>query len=533
MMNDVSILGGVSQGERSLFAKADPGPLLSDSNTIIAEATGALTQVSLVAPIILHKSGSVPVITNDAPSGGFPVGTTIVTWTATDAAGNSATISQNVRIVDTTPPTIIAPRDGLHYVDEGTEFAVVALGSPDVTDIADASPVITNDAPSGGFPVGTTIVTWTATDAAGNSAVAQQSVTLEVGDPDPGESIPWGEYHGVNFVTGVLRQGEFAPSPTRFSIPTADIPEYLDIARDNGFNMLRVVVYQESYEGHKQAFLTELEYVVSEANKRDLDVWIDNHQWRIGGSAYTDSIGMPASYLTGYDIAGKPCSYDNSCKDGETTDPDAVHFWRDLWTNDLRSGIDAWDATADYLKAIVDRIDHYPNVIGYEILNEPQTTRVEDYTNMGEFNTYIAKELRKVTAKDIFYCRDNGVVSPSVNEGWTQGGRNVERAKLIPQGVSGLVYDDHVYSLDRLDNYVADGKVARANRADIRTIAGEWSSPNNKESFLTTFSNAGIASTYWAFGCFGCQINNSLVNDGLKLNPAGLGYRDAIEQVYD
>ncbi|HEY7734724.1 MAG TPA: cellulase family glycosylhydrolase, partial [Nitrososphaera sp.] len=409
----------------------------------------------------------------------------------------------------------------------------VALGSPDVTDIADASPVITNDAPSGGFPVGTTIVTWTATDAAGNSAVAQQSVTLEVGDPDPGESIPWGEYHGVNFVTGVLRQGEFAPSPTRFSIPTADIPEYLDIARDNGFNMLRVVVYQESYEGHKQAFLTELEYVVSEANKRDLDVWIDNHQWRIGGSAYTDSIGMPASYLTGYDIAGKPCSYDNSCKDGETTDPDAVHFWRDLWTNDLRSGIDAWDATADYLKAIVDRIDHYPNVIGYEILNEPQTTRVEDYTNMGEFNTYIAKELRKVTAKDIFYCRDNGVVSPSVNEGWTQGGRNVERAKLIPQGVSGLVYDDHVYSLDRLDNYVADGKVARANRADIRTIAGEWSSPNNKESFLTTFSNAGIASTYWAFGCFGCQINNSLVNDGLKLNPAGLGYRDAIEQVYD
>jgi hypothetical protein len=358
-------------------------------------------------------------------------------------------------------------------------------------------------------------------------------MTLEVDDTDPGENTSWGEYHGVNFVTGVLRQGEFAPAPTRFSIPTASIPEYLDIAKDNGFNMLRVVVYQESYEGHKQAFLTELEYVVSEANKRDLDVWIDNHQWRIGGSAYTDSIGMPASYLAGYDISGKPCSYDNSCKDGESTDPDAVHFWRDLWGNDLRSGIDAWDATADYLKAIVDRIDHYPNVIGYEILNEPQTTRVEDYANMGEFNTYISKELRKVTEKDIFYCRDNGVVSPSVNEGWTQGGRNAERSKLIPQGVSGLVYDDHVYNLDRLDNYVADGKVARGNRADIKTIAGEWSSLNNKESFLRTFSDAGIASTYWAFGCFGCQINNSLVNDNVKLNPAGVGYRDAIEQVYD
>ncbi|HEY7506492.1 MAG TPA: HYR domain-containing protein, partial [Nitrososphaera sp.] len=147
MMNDVSVLGGISLSESSMSARADPGPLLSDSNTIVAEATGALTQVSLVAPVILHKTGFVPVVTNDAPSGGFPVGTTIVTWTATDAAGNSATISQNVRIVDTTPPTIIAPQDGVHYVDEDTEFSVVPLGSPDVSDIADASPVVTNDAP--------------------------------------------------------------------------------------------------------------------------------------------------------------------------------------------------------------------------------------------------------------------------------------------------------------------------------------------------------------------------------------------------
>jgi len=37
-------------------------------------------------------------VTNDAPSSGFPVGNTTVTWTATDASGNSATATQKISI---------------------------------------------------------------------------------------------------------------------------------------------------------------------------------------------------------------------------------------------------------------------------------------------------------------------------------------------------------------------------------------------------------------------------------------------------
>ncbi|MEI6500695.1 MAG: HYR domain-containing protein, partial [Armatimonadota bacterium] len=46
-----------------------------------------------------------PTITNDA-SEVFPLGTTTVTWTATDASGNKSTATQKVTVRDTTPPVI-------------------------------------------------------------------------------------------------------------------------------------------------------------------------------------------------------------------------------------------------------------------------------------------------------------------------------------------------------------------------------------------------------------------------------------------
>jgi hypothetical protein len=148
------------------------------------EATGTFTPIpdSVLRAVpggVVSASDAFPVtITNNAPPdpSGFPIGTTIVTWTATDDNGNASTATQNVTVVDTTAPVITAPADPAPVEASGV-LTPVDIGLATATDISE--PIsIESDAPLDGFPVGTTVVTWTATDAAGNASTATQTVTV-------------------------------------------------------------------------------------------------------------------------------------------------------------------------------------------------------------------------------------------------------------------------------------------------------------------------------------------------------------------
>jgi len=114
-------------------------------------------------------------ITNDAPAV-FPLGETVVTWTATDDAGNSVSATQKVTIVDTTKPTLTVPDDVIAE-QTSADGTPVDTGQATATDICDTDVAITNDAPAV-FPLGETIVTWTATDDTGNVVTATQKVTI-------------------------------------------------------------------------------------------------------------------------------------------------------------------------------------------------------------------------------------------------------------------------------------------------------------------------------------------------------------------
>jgi HYR domain-containing protein len=114
------------------------------------------------------------IISNNAPAT-FPVGTTVVTWTATDAVNNSAMATQNVMVFDTIAPVVIPPPD--KTVNPTDSPMVVDIGNATATDAVGVVSLI-NDAPPS-FPVdSTTEVKWTATDAAGNSGMAVQRVTV-------------------------------------------------------------------------------------------------------------------------------------------------------------------------------------------------------------------------------------------------------------------------------------------------------------------------------------------------------------------
>ncbi len=137
------------------------------------EATGVFSTVS-IGTASATDNVRVVSITSNAPAT-FPVGTTIVVWTAHDAAGNQGTAIQNVSVVDTTPPVVIVPANILDY--EATAInSVIDIGSATATDLVGVVSLI-NDAPAA-FPLGTTIVTWTATDNAGNRTIAMQYVKV-------------------------------------------------------------------------------------------------------------------------------------------------------------------------------------------------------------------------------------------------------------------------------------------------------------------------------------------------------------------
>lgn len=108
--------------------------------------------------------------TNDAPTA-FQLGATTVTWTASDLAANQATCPQHVVVADDEAPTMACPADAI-LVTPAEVCAVTAdLGSPTARDNCAGDLQLDNDAVFP-FGLGLSTVTWSVTDAAGNSDAA-------------------------------------------------------------------------------------------------------------------------------------------------------------------------------------------------------------------------------------------------------------------------------------------------------------------------------------------------------------------------
>jgi hypothetical protein len=109
----------------------------------------------------------------------YPVGVTTITWTATDPSGNAVSCTQTVTITDGQQPAITCPANVTVQVNTSSNPS--ATGFATATDNCTASPVITfSDAWAAGTCVGTGIITrtWTAKDAAMNTATCVQIITI-------------------------------------------------------------------------------------------------------------------------------------------------------------------------------------------------------------------------------------------------------------------------------------------------------------------------------------------------------------------
>ena len=177
--------GNISQTTQVITLVDTTSPEIFVPSDIVAEATGLSSTVIELGEANGYDIMGIVSVTEHPPRF-FILGETTIEWTVTDSSGNSASATQTVTIVDTTSPSITAP-DSITMEATSADSNIVVLGNPVSSDLVDI-PSISNNAPDV-FPLGETIITWTAVDTSGNSASATQTVTI-VDTTSPELTIP-------------------------------------------------------------------------------------------------------------------------------------------------------------------------------------------------------------------------------------------------------------------------------------------------------------------------------------------------------
>jgi hypothetical protein len=186
------LAGNVATAARTWSVDTTP-PTITTPGTFTVEANGPTG--SVVSYAVSAADGGAPlppasIACTPASGSLFPLGTRVVRCEAADELGNVGAAEFDVVVADTTPPTLIVADITLAATSargirrEDTAMAKY-LRSLRATDLVTVQPVVTTTAPDV-FPVGTTQLTVTATDGAGNSAVQTVTVTvLPPGAPAP------------------------------------------------------------------------------------------------------------------------------------------------------------------------------------------------------------------------------------------------------------------------------------------------------------------------------------------------------------
>jgi hypothetical protein len=253
-----------------------------------------------------------------------------------------------------------------------------------------------------------------------------------------------------------------------------------------GFNLIRVPYHWESYAFNPTQFLNELDLIAKTAQSNNICVVFDNHHWFTSSYWNTDigksgeAVGFPSFVVKSF--PSKPTYY-------ETAKP----FWEGLLSNTIMvNGKKVWDAQADFMKQVINKVDKYDSVTGYEILNEPHLFNKAQYDKLGDYNTYLAKKIRAISDKKIFFDRETTkefVRDPKMEY------------KIVPQGVSKLVYGPHLYSVPntgggamQLNNFKQWAK-----QWGVEIMIGEFSahSQTDMNAFLKAWKDSGFAWTYW------------------------------------
>ena len=234
--------------------------------------------------------------------------------------------------------------------------------------------------------------------------------------------------------------------------PSNYYEESFKLIHDAGLNHVRYLLYWESYVRNPSLFLQELETVADTADRWGIKVLYDNHQWHTSSWLESRATGFPSFLFE----SNPQLEMDSG---GNTNDEGARIWWTDWWNRSVRdvNGNDGWSLLSGFLTELVNTLDSHPSTIGYEILSEPQIHSDDQWEKVGQFNTFMVNELRKVTQKTIAFSQQ---VPASINA------QNIEvtpenQAKMVPVNKNNVVFKISLYgvSTDSFQKARLDGLV--------------------------------------------------------------------------
>jgi hypothetical protein len=183
--------GNVGTATQQVVISDTTAPIVTaPTSIIVAAVNGAGTPASnaTIASFLTAASANDLLDGNIIPKHNglatFPLGTTTVTFSATDAKANRGTATATVTVVDQTKPVVSVPANitvaAVDAYGAPASHATIAsfLGAATANDNVDGAITPSNNAPTQ-FPLGVTTVTFSATDAYGNTGSAAASVTVQ------------------------------------------------------------------------------------------------------------------------------------------------------------------------------------------------------------------------------------------------------------------------------------------------------------------------------------------------------------------
>ena len=355
-------------------------------------------------------------------------------------------------------------------------------------------------------------------------------------------------------INGVVMKGAFVSmKQDDYGLPSAPenyIEDSLKMISEAGLNHVRFVFYWEAYERDPEAFIEEIKSVANAADKYELKIIYDNHQWHTSSWLEDRGTGFPWSLFEGnskYSRGGG----------GNTPDEAAQDFWVDWWDRSVKDkeGKDGWAQMSEFLKEIVLTVDNHSSTLGYEILSEPHVHNKGQWSKIGKFNSFITEELRDISSKTIIYSMN---VPIDLNSHINISPKNL--AKMAPSNKENIAFKVSVYAVPNGDGYQEkrfDMFLETSDLAGVPLYIGEWNNvvrtkegvisklnpelseltKTDAKQILGALKKAGVWGTaFWRWDYQEVATDNfNLVsyNNGNLMPTKYLGIlEDAVEKVY-